>query len=85
MLENNHCGTDVAIKVIKATIMKRLHLTETSLDEWWRHNGVADRIQASGMYCYDDIQTYLAKTDDWWFSRTYEEKVEIYEDFFSEV
>lgn len=54
------------------------------IEDWWRHLGIADRIQASGMYCYDDIQTYLLKTDDWWDSRTSEEKAEIYEEFFNE-
>jgi hypothetical protein len=54
------------------------------IEDWWRHNGIADRIQASGMYCYDDVQTYFQKTDDWWNSRTPAEKVEIYEDFFNE-
>lgn len=55
-----------------------------NIEDWWRHNGIADRIQASGIYCYDDIQTYLQKTDDWWNSRTKKEKVEIYKEFFSE-
>ncbi len=54
------------------------------IEDWWRHNGIADRIQASGIYCYDDIATYLQKTDDWWNSRTNKEKVDIYKEFFSE-
>ena len=55
-----------------------------NIEDWWRHNGIGDRIQASGIFCYDDIPTYLQKTDDWWNSRTNEEKAEIYEEFFSE-
>ena len=54
------------------------------IEDWWRHCGIADRIQATGMYCYTDIQTYLKETDDYWNSRTNAEKAEIYEEFFNE-
>ena len=64
--------------------MKRAGISETKLDDWWRHNGVADRIQASGIYVTTDIQDYLRLTDDWWYSRTIEEKRDICEEFFSE-
>ena len=55
-----------------------------NIEDWWRHNGVADRIQASGIWCVTEIPEYLQITDDWWNSRTNEEKAEIYEEFFDE-
>ena len=54
------------------------------IENWWKHNGVFDRLQASGIPYCGDAQDYLCKTDDWWNSRTDEEKAEIYEEFFSE-
>ena len=56
-----------------------------NIEDWWRHNGIADRIQASGIFCYDDVQFFFKKTDDWWDSLTDDEKKEVYEEFFSEV
>lgn len=52
------------------------------IEDWWRHNGIADRMQASGIICTGDVSDYLQITDDWWESRTHEEKVEIYNEFF---
>lgn len=57
-----------------------------NIEDWWRHNGIADRIQASGICCLtDDISYYFQKTDDWWDSLTDDEKKDVYEEFFSEV
>ncbi len=55
-----------------------------NIEDWWRHCGVADRIQASGIWATTDVQDYLTITDNWWNSRTNTEKVEIYEEFFDE-
>lgn len=62
------------------------------IENWWRHNGIFDRMQASGIisnttrkWTDADTQEYLQITDDWWDSLTDEEKREVYEDFFSEV
>ena len=55
------------------------------IEDWWRHCGVADRIQASGIWATTTVQDYLEQTDYWWNSRTYKEKVKIYNEFFSEV
>lgn len=55
-----------------------------NIEDWWRHCGIADRIQASGIWATTDVQDYLRITDDWWNSRTDTEKVEIYEEFFDE-
>lgn len=60
-------------------------ISMNEIESWWRHNGIADRIQASGIYCVRDISNYLQITDDWWSSRTDKEKRKIYEDFFEEV
>lgn len=58
------------------------------LDDWWRHNGCWDRQQASGIP-YEDFDgeqgLYLQVTDDWWEELTWSQKMEVYEDFFSEV
>lgn len=57
------------------------------IESWWRHNGIWDRQQASGILVEDfdgETQIYLDATDDWWDSLTDKEKKEVYEDFFSE-
>lgn len=58
------------------------------IESWWRHNGVWDREQASGILVenYDgETQIYLASTDDWWSGLTDGQKQEVYEEFFEEV
>lgn len=57
------------------------------IESWWRHNGIWDREQASGILVEDydgETELYLASTDDWWDYLTDEQKQEVYEDFFSE-
>lgn len=54
------------------------------IENWWRHNGIFDREQASRIP-YNKEDNYLQITDDWWDSLTDEEKKDVYEDFFSEV
>ena len=57
------------------------------IESWWRHNGIWDREQASGILVenYDgETALYLESTDDWWFGLTDGQKQEVYEDFFSE-
>ena len=57
------------------------------IESWWRHNGIWDREQASGILVenYDgETALYLESTDDWWFGLADKEKQEVYEDFFSE-
>ena len=57
----------------------------TIIEDWWRHNGTADRIQASGLPCFtDDIPSYFQETDYWWQNLTDEEKLEVYNEFFEE-
>ena len=39
------------------------------IESWWRHNGIWDREQASGILVenYDgETALYLESTDDWW-------------------
>lgn len=60
----------------------------TIIESWWRHNGIWDREQASGILVenYDgETALYLTATDDWWDNLTNEQKVEIYNEFFEEV
>ena len=57
------------------------------IESWWRHNGIWDREQASGILVenYDgETEIYLASTDDWWDSLSDKQKQEVYEDFFNE-
>ena len=57
------------------------------IEDWWRHNGIWDRDQASGIPYEDydgDQSLYLDITDDWWNSLTNDEKAEVYEEFFNE-
>ena len=57
------------------------------IESWWRHNGIWDREQASGILVenYDgETALYLESTDDWWESLTDIQKQEVYEDFFNE-
>ena len=57
------------------------------LDDWWRHNGIWDREQASGILVenYDgETALYLESTDDWWENLTNEQKLEVYNEFFEE-
>lgn len=58
------------------------------IESWWRHNGVWDREQASGILYenYDgETQIYLDSTDEWWDSLTDDEKRTVYEEFFEEA
>ena len=58
------------------------------IESWWRHNGIWDREQASGILVenYDgETEIYLASTDDWWDSLSDKQKQDVYEDFFNET
>jgi hypothetical protein len=58
------------------------------IESWWRHNGVWDREQASGILYEDydgETQIYLDSTDEWWDGLTDDEKRAVYEQFFEEV
>lgn len=57
------------------------------IENWWRHNGIWDREQASGILVENfdgETDIYLESTDAWWESLTDEEKKEVYEEFFNE-
>jgi hypothetical protein len=58
------------------------------IESWWRHNGIWDREQASGILAenYDgETALYLESTDDWWDDLTDIQKQQVYEEFFEEV
>ena len=58
------------------------------IESWWRHNGIWDREQASGILVenYDgETALYLESTDNWWESLTDIQKQQVYEEFFEEV
>ena len=55
-----------------------------NIEDWWRHNGIHDRFQASGIEMCNDGCEYLRKTDDWWESLSDDERVKVFEDFFAE-
>lgn len=58
------------------------------IESWWRHNGIWDREQASGILVenYDgETEIYLASTDDWWDNLSDKQKQDVYEDFFNEA
>lgn len=58
------------------------------IESWWRHNGIWDREQASGILVenYDgETEIYLASTDDWWDNLSDKQKQDVYEDFFNET
>jgi hypothetical protein len=60
----------------------------TVIEDWWRHNGIWDREQASGILVenYDgETALYLESTDDWWDDLTDIQKQQVYEEFFEEV
>ena len=52
------------------------------LEDWWRHNGLCDREQASGLPRDDD---YLNTTDEWWCQLSHEEKDAVYTEYFLET
>lgn len=57
------------------------------IEDWWKHNGAYDREQASPHYWdkgREDVGDYFAKTDKWWESLSNGDKMEVYEDFFTE-
>lgn len=57
------------------------------IESWWRHNGIWDREQASGILVenYDgETALYLESTDNWWDALTDDEKREAYDEFFDE-
>lgn len=57
------------------------------IEHWWKHNGIWDREQASGILVenYDgEWAIYLSATDNWWDNLTDKQKRKVYEDFFSE-
>lgn len=58
------------------------------IESWWRHNGIWDREQASGILVenYDgETGLYLESTDAWWDGLTDSQKQQVYEEFFEEV
>ena len=58
------------------------------IEDWWRHNGIWDREQASGIPVEDfdgETEIYLATTDEWWDSLTPGQKERVYDDFFEEI
>lgn len=57
------------------------------IEDWWRHNGLWDRQEASGILLenYDgETEIYLDATDRWWENLTDAEKQEVYDRFFTE-
>ena len=57
------------------------------IESWWRHNGIWDREQASGILVenYDgETALYLESTDAWWNALADDEKREVYDNFFTE-
>lgn len=54
------------------------------IENWWKHLGCYDREQASDFTYEGNSCTYLQITDDWWDSLTFEEKEQVYEEFFNE-
>lgn len=63
-------------------------MNRTIIESWWRHNGIWDREQASGILVEDydgETALYLESTDDWWESLTDIQKQQVYEEFFEEV
>ena len=57
------------------------------IEDWWRHQGIWDREQASGILVenYDgETELYFDATDRWWDSLTNKEKAEVYDEFFNE-
>lgn len=57
------------------------------IESWWRHNGIWDREQASGILVenYDgETALYLESTDAWWDALTDDKKREVYDNFFTE-
>ena len=59
----------------------------TVIEGWWRHNGIWDREQASGILVENfdgETEIYLDATDDWWDNLTDEQKLEVYNEFFEE-
>ena len=60
----------------------------TNINEWWRHNDVWDRQQASGILLENfdgETAIYLQVTDDWWDGLSVEEKFNVYREFFEEA
>lgn len=57
---------------------------DQGVDDWWRHNGTADRQQASGLPFDGNVNRYLQETDSWWESLSKEEKKNIRDEFFAE-
>lgn len=60
----------------------------TNINEWWRHNDVWDRQQASGILLENfdgETAIYLQVTDDWWDDLSVEEKFNVYREFFEEA
>ena len=58
-----------------------------NIEDWWRHNGLWDREQASGILLenYDgETEIYLEATDEWWESLSPEQKEKVYNEFFTE-
>ena len=65
----------------------KTHFSNAIIEDWWRHNGIWDREQASGILVenYDgETDLYLEATDEWWDGLTADQKKEVYEDFFNE-
>ena len=62
-------------------------MNKAIIESWWRHNGIWDREQASGILVENfdgETEIYLDTTDDWWDGLTDEQKRQVYDDFFEE-
>lgn len=56
---------------------------KSRINDWWRHNGLYDRAQASGIP-YSGQEDYLETTDKWWEGLDEAGRVSVYMEFFCE-
>ena len=80
----NACGlNNIPENIVFSESWKPYFITPvTLLDEWWRHNGISDRQQASGLPVDEN---YLTTTDNWWDNLSHDEKDAVYNEFFEEL
>ena len=57
------------------------------IEDWWRHQGIWDREQASGILVENfdgETALYLDATDRWWNNLNNAQKQKVYNNFFTE-
>lgn len=58
---------------------------ENLIQNWWNYLSIQDREFVSGIPYDGSVAYFLEKTDGWWDSLSFNQKQEIYDDFYDGI